>query len=117
MIETEDKTQKTGAIGYSVSRLEWEKADPPRKMLGHSVEAILVEDEESGGYVASIAQLAGVVSEGDDAASAIKNVTEAFLAVIDAYRREGMAIPWRVPPPKEPKEERLRIVVACPSCR
>ncbi len=111
MDELLEKLQETGAAGYPVSPT-WKRADPPDyKGFGHSVDAVLVADDEDGGYVASIAQLPGVHSQGDNAESAMRNIVEAFCAVIQAYRDEGMAIPWRSAPPKEPNEEWFRIAV------
>lgn len=117
MIETLNDCQRTGARGYKLPAMVWERADPPVKALGYALDAILAKDEEGSGYVVSIAQLPGVISEGNDFASAIKNVMEAFVAVVETYHAEGMAIPWKEAPPEEPKEERFRIVVPCPSCR
>jgi len=106
--------RETGARNYALKPLCWERSD--KRFLGYSVDAILVKDEEAGGYVSSIAQLPGVFSEGDDAASAIQNLIEALGATIESYRKEGMPIPWRNPGPKEPNEDRFRIVVSCQNC-
>ena len=75
-----------------------------------AVDAVLVEDE-AGGYVATVAQLPGVISEGNDPASAICNLKEAFRAAIETYKTEGMPIPWGDPPPKEPGATRSRVAV------
>lgn len=76
--------------------------------LGHCFDADLVEDE-AGGYVATVAQLPGVISEGNDLESAVSNIIEAFLAAIETYGAEGIPIPWREPLPKQEGAIRLRV--------
>jgi predicted RNase H-like HicB family nuclease len=88
---------------------EWKVATPP-KSLGYCFDARIVEDE-TGGYVVSVAQLPGVVSEGDDIAEAIRNLVEAFHATIETYLAENMPIPWIEAPPKQPGEEFFRVAV------
>jgi predicted RNase H-like HicB family nuclease len=63
------------------------------------------------GYTVYIPKLPGVVSEGDDAASALKNITEALALAIETYEQEDMPIPWADPEPAKPGEEDFRIVV------
>lgn len=80
------------------------------KPLGYCFDAVLVKDE-SGGYVASVAQLRGVVSEGDSLESAMHNLVEAFRATLETYTAEEMQIPWITAPPEQPGETRFRVAV------
>lgn len=61
--------------------------------VGYRCEARVAEDE-SGGYAAYIADLAGVHSQGETVEEAKTNVAEALKAVIDTYREKGKTIPW-----------------------
>jgi predicted RNase H-like HicB family nuclease len=88
----------------------WNPAEPLRP-LGYCFDAVLTKDEESGGYVASVAQLRGVVSQGDDVATAIQNLMEAFQATIETYKAESMPIPWNVAEKKGPNEYVQRVAV------
>jgi len=88
---------------------EWKTANSTES-LGYCFDARFVEDE-GGGYVVSVAQLPGVVSEGDDFAEAIRNLVEAFRATIETYLAENMPIPWIEAPPKQPGEEYFRVAV------
>ncbi len=110
MPETLQRPTATGANSFCPARTEWKGANPPDfKGLGYAVDAVLVPDTEDGGYTAYIAQLPGVHSQGDDAASAMLNIIEAFRAVIATYTKDGMDIPWRKPPEKAPDEDWYRI--------
>lgn len=86
----------------------WQQ-DPP-EALGYCCDIRLAEDE-AGGYVAHVAQLRGVVSEGDDVESAIKNVLEALRAAIETYQAERMPIPWSEAEPAQPGERSFRVAV------
>ena len=101
--------ETVGATNVQVEGKPWKKANPPKE-LGYCFDAELVDDK-AGGYVATVAQLPGVISEGNDLASAICNLVEAFRAAIETYKTEGMPIPWRDPPPKEPGATQLRVAV------
>ena len=109
MIMTPEALTTHGAESLPGDRILWSIAER-QKPLGYCVEVVLVGDETDG-YVASIAQLRGVVSEGDDAESAIRNIREAFRATIETYIGEGMPIPWEKPRPREPDEYRIRVAV------
>lgn len=102
---------KTGSKTLDGCRFTWKTANPPAATLGYAVDAILVADTEEGGYTVSIAQLPGVHSQGDDAASAIRNIVEAFRAVIASYKDKNKPIPWRTTPDKEANEEWFRVAV------
>jgi len=112
VIETLKETQETGATGCFPALSKWKRAEPPDyKGFGYCIDAVLVPDNEDGGYIASIAQLPGVHSQGDDAVSAIRNIVEAVRAVIESYHERGTAIPWNLAPRKTPNEDWFRIVV------
>ncbi len=51
--------------------------------------------EESGGFSVYLANLPGVVSEGDTEEEAVANIQEAFRAVIQSYQGDGVPIPWQ----------------------
>lgn len=84
------------AVAWSVAR--------PGEALGYCCD-IRLEPDGDGGYVAYVAQLRGVVSQGEDAESAIKNLIEALTVAIETYRAENMPIPWTDPEPLNPEEE------------
>lgn len=86
---------------------DW-KFSPPN--LGYSCEVRLREDE-AGGYMVYAAQLPGVVSQGEDLESAIRNIAEALGACIETYIQEKMDIPWSEPEPLQANEKSFRIVV------
>jgi predicted RNase H-like HicB family nuclease len=108
MIKAETDFKTCGALNLPSPVFEWNTLE--HGALGYCVDAVLVE-AEGGGYVASIAQLRGVISEGDDKQSALRNIKEAFRATIETYNEGGMPIPWEAPTPKEPNEHRVRVAV------
>jgi antitoxin HicB len=66
--------------------------------------------DETGGFYAYIANLPGVVSEGDTIEEAIENVREAFAGVVASYRDSGEPIPWTLevePIPEKATEKRI----------
>lgn len=101
--------ETVGATNVQVEAKPWKKANPPEE-LGYCFDAVLVKDE-AGDYVATVAQLPGVISEGNDFRSAIDTLVEAFRATIETYKAEGMPIPWREPPPKQTGDTYLRVAV------
>jgi predicted RNase H-like HicB family nuclease len=105
-----EKSVTHGARDVTPRQIKWRQAEP-QAALGYAFDAILAEDEGSSGYVVSVAQLAGVVSEGENAEAAIKNLVEAFRATIETYIAEEMPIPWRDPPAKQANETRVRVAV------
>src|SRR5262245_52790991 len=50
--------------------------------------------EEDGRYSVWVANLPGVVSQGDTQEEALANIQEAFKAVIESYKAASEAIPW-----------------------
>ena len=88
--------------------LKWRSA--PKDSIGYCCD-IRLQRDESGGYVAYAAQLRGVVSEGDNPESAIKNVIEALTAALETYQAENMPIPWSKAEPATPAELSFRVAV------
>lgn len=88
----------------------WQTVDDPAEFLGYRIEVRLRRDE-TGGFVSYVAQLRGVVSEGEDAASAMHNAIEAFQACIETYTQEKMPIPWSEPEPIQPDEDAFVVTV------
>lgn len=78
--------------------------------LGYCYDIILRE-EDCGGYSARVARLRGVVSQGDSAAEAMKNIIEALRATLETYRDEKMAIPWGGAEALQPGEDSFRVAV------
>ncbi len=88
----------------------WQTVDNPEEFLGYRIEVRLKKDE-TGGFVSYVAQLRGVVSEGEDAASAMRNAIEAFQACIETYAQEQMQIPWSEPEPRQQNEDAFVVTV------
>ncbi len=66
---------------------------------------VRIMPEKEGGYSAYVAQLAGVVSQGDCLESATKNTMEALISCLCAYKDNDMPIPWTEPSRHIPGEE------------
>ena len=86
---------------------DWTLATP-EKPLGYSLVAVL-EPDTGGGFTVFIEQLPGVVSEGEDEDSAIRNVREACQLTIRSYKALGIEIPWVQAQPQ--RELRVGITV------
>lgn len=54
---------------------------------------VVLEQEEDGGFVASVPALPGCVSQGDTRAEAMTNVREAIEAYVEDCRESGEPIP------------------------
>jgi len=54
---------------------------------------VILEQEEDGGYVASVPALAGCVSQGDTRAGALSNIREAIRLYVEDCRDAGDPIP------------------------
>jgi len=67
--------------------------------------------EQEVGYTVYVAQLPSVISEGDDAADALKNIEEAFRVVLETYQEDGVEIPWQESSPRADDEKEFRVVV------
>ncbi|MCG8409242.1 MAG: type II toxin-antitoxin system HicB family antitoxin [Phycisphaerales bacterium] len=80
--------------------LRW---DVPDKGIGYRCEIRI--RQEADGFVSYVPSLKGVVSQGDDTQSAVKNITEALQGVISTYLNEGMEIPWEKP--EAPKKDEV----------
>jgi predicted RNase H-like HicB family nuclease len=77
----------TGQVSLS---LVWHFPSDRRKRFG--LTAVLEADED--GFVVTVAQLPGVVSEADEEREAIANIIEAAEGAIEAYLQLGEQIPW-----------------------
>lgn len=86
----------------------WTVAEP-NKEIGYRCE-LRLEPATEGGFVAYVAQLKGIISEGDSEDEAVRNVTEALRAAIAVYSEEGDSVPW-AEPERKTKEEVSRWVV------
>jgi predicted RNase H-like HicB family nuclease len=54
---------------------------------------VVLEQEEDGGYVASVPALPGCVSQGDDRSEALKNIREAIELYVEDCREAGDPVP------------------------
>jgi len=54
---------------------------------------VVLEQEEDGGFVASVPALPGCVSQGNDREEAMKNVREAIEVYLEDCRESGESIP------------------------
>jgi len=54
---------------------------------------VVLEQEEDGGYVASVPALPGCISQGDNRAEALKNISEAIKLYIEDCRDAGDPVP------------------------
>ena len=66
--------------------------------------------DETGGYYAYVANLPGVVSEGESIDEVIGSIKEAFRGVVTTYRDSGESIPWTMevePLPDKALEKRI----------
>lgn len=73
----------------------WVTLDDPQAYL-YRCEVRIIHEKE-GGYSTYIAELAGVVSQGDTLESATKNTMEALVSCLRAYNDNNMPIPWTEP--------------------
>lgn len=73
----------------------WVTLDDPQAYLYRCEVRIIPEKE--GGYSTYIAELAGVVSQGDTLESATNNIMEALISCLRAYNDNNMPIPWTEP--------------------
>lgn len=105
MIETRETV---GATNCPVDP-SWKPANPSEP-LGYSCE-IRVSRGEDGGYVAYVATLPGVVGQGADFPSAVKDVAEALQVTLETYLDEKMPIPWRQASNKRPDEETYQVIM------
>jgi len=55
--------------------------------------AVVLEREEDGGYVASVPALPGCISQGDNRAETLKNISEAIKLYIEDCREAGDPVP------------------------
>lgn len=93
---SEDEVWTRPAQAQAVGAENWDKMDDPEAPHCYRCELRLIPEEE-GGYSTYIAQLAGVVSQGDCLESATKNTIEALISCLRAYKDNDMPIPWTEP--------------------
>lgn len=112
MVEISAATWKAGATGGRTIRFsrDWSVAEPPTKRLGFCFDIRMCR--EVTGYSTYVAQLPGVISQGNDAESALRNTKDAFLLAVETYIAENMPIPWvNTPAPCVQGEENYRVAV------
>lgn len=97
-------------VNQKIVGVGWKHAKPPQ-FLGYCFDARFVKDEDGVGYVATIVQLPGVVGQGDDFASTMSNLIEAFRETVAAYKDEKMPIPWKNERVKTDNKEFFRVAV------
>lgn len=73
------------------SKIQWEF---PKNSRAYVINAVFVPDPESGGYTAYADNLPGCCTQGDSLDEAIANLKEAFVALVESYRKDGENIPW-----------------------
>jgi antitoxin HicB len=66
--------------------------------LEHSVRIERLADSDGGGYLATVAELPGCVSDGDTPEEALRKVQEAIASWIEAAKEWKMDIPQPSPP-------------------
>lgn len=91
-----DEVRTEPAQNVPVVADDWLKLDDPQGPHLYRCEVRIISEKE-GGYSTYIAQLAGVVSQGDSLQSATKNTIEALIGCLRAYNDNGMPIPWTEP--------------------
>lgn len=63
------------------------------KALEYSVTIAPLSDEDGGGFLATVPDLPGCMSDGETPEEALANVQDAIFCWIDAARERGKAIP------------------------
>lgn len=97
----------TSSVNQPVTQSQWQTLDSGP--LGYCCDVRLLR--ENKGYTAYVAQLPGVVSQGESLALALANIMEALRGTLQAYQEEGMPIPWRIAESPEPSEKTYRVAV------
>jgi predicted RNase H-like HicB family nuclease len=68
--------------------------------------------DETGGFYAYVANLPGIVSEGETHEEALENIKDAFRGAVATYRDAGESIPWTLdvdPLPEKAIEKRIMV--------
>ena len=73
-----------------IVELKWKQVSPPP----HEFLAIACPDEEEGGFAVVAAHIPGVISQGETIEEARINISEAFLATLEACRKHGEPLPF-----------------------
>ena len=90
----------------------WKRNAPPDwKPIGFCVDVRLQEDTDCGGFVIYAANLPGVMSQGEDITSSLRNILEALTLALETYASEKMEIPWATPEEARAGEIQFRIAV------
>lgn len=55
--------------------------------------AVIVEEDETGGFVASAPAFPGVVDQGETVEEAVENLRDALLFTVECMGEEGQALP------------------------
>jgi len=84
---------------------------PELKQLAFSCEIRIREDQEDGGYIGHVAQLAGVYGQGETSEKAKVDTLAALYAALSGYVEEDMPIPWREAEHKKAGETSVQSVV------
>lgn len=111
MTETKylDEIQTGPAQVQHMEQSSWCTVTNPEAFLGYRCQIRL--QPETQGYSTYVAELPGVVSQGDSAEEAIKNTIEALRAALSTYGDSKMPIPWREPEELGAGEERVWVEV------
>lgn len=89
ILEATDKERRGAYISEFIEAPEWKEFDESAYEC-----RVLLCPEEDGGYSAHALRLPGVVSQGDNVAEALENISEAFGSAISVYLECGEDIPW-----------------------
>lgn len=66
--------------------------------------AVYLVPEEDGGFSATAPELPGAASQGESESQALSNITEAVEGLIQAYKADGVQIPWKTSDLPKPEE-------------
>ncbi|PAY20548.1 hypothetical protein CKO51_05750 [Rhodopirellula sp. SM50] len=93
----------------NASIVHWQKPAQPR----YEFQAVAIPDDDDGGFSISAIHYPGVISEGDTLSEAVKNVAEAFLAMLESRQSHGESMMYSEIPVTEftGKAQIVRIVV------
>lgn len=106
----EDEVQTKPAQWQTARRVaDWDRVTDARESLGYRCEVRLVKEDV--GFSTYVAQLEGVVSQGDTLATAIENTVEALQGCLHAYLENKMPIPWTEPQERAADELSFTVVV------
>ena len=93
-----DIDHRRGAMSEFVDSVTWSEAGPG----SYECRAYVLREQD--GFSAYVADLPGVASQGETAASALDNLKEAFRGALAVYQSESGQIPWLPRPEEKPPE-------------